>query len=39
MWYDPTIMRKILDLQKMEIDERIEQETLLKTYKSALGIY
>jgi len=37
--YDPTIMRKILALRKMDADERIEQETLLKTYKNALGIY
>ena len=39
MGYDPTIMRKILALRKMDVDERIEQETLLKTYKNALGIY
>ena len=37
--YDTTIMRKILALRKMNVDERIEQETLLKTYKNALGIY
>ena len=37
--YNTTIMRKILALRKMGIDERIEQETLLKTYKNALGIY
>ena len=37
--YDTTIMRKILALRKMEIDERLEQEALLKTYKNALGIY
>ena len=37
--YDTTIMRKILALRKMDIDKRLEQETLLKTYKSALGIY
>ena len=37
--YDATIMRKILALRKMDIDERLEQETLLKTYKNALGIY
>ena len=37
--YDPTIMRKILALRKMDFDERHEQETLLKTYKNALGIY
>ena len=37
--YDPKIMRKILVLRKMDVDERLEQETLLKTYKNALGIY
>ena len=37
--YDTTIMRKILALRKMDIDERLEQEALLKTYKNALGIY
>ena len=39
MGYDPTVMRKILALRKMDIDERLEQETLLNTYKNALGIY
>ena len=39
MGYDPTIMRKILDLRKLDVDERLEQETLLKSYKNALGIY
>ena len=37
--YDTTVMRKILALRKMDVDERLEQETLLKTYKNALGIY
>ena len=37
--YDTTIMRKILALRNMDIDEILEQETLLKTYKNALGIY
>ena len=37
--YNTTIIRQILALRKMEIDERLEQETLLKTYKNALGIY
>ena len=37
--YDTTIMRKILALRKMDVDERLEQETLLKTYKNALGIH
>ena len=39
MGYDTTKMRKILALRTMDIDERLEQEALLKTYKSALGIY
>ena len=39
MGYDATIMRRILALRKMDVDERLEQETLLKTYKNALGIY
>ena len=37
--YDPKIMRKILALRKMDIDERLEQEALLNTYRHALGIY
>mgnify|MGYP003335061739 CR=1 FL=1 len=37
--YDTKIMRRIIALRKMDIDERLEQETLLKTYKNALGIY
>ena len=37
--YDTTIMTKILALCKIDIDERLEQETFLKTYKNALGIY
>tara|TARA_B100000123_G_scaffold155508_1_gene115058 strand:+ start:176 stop:442 length:267 start_codon:yes stop_codon:yes gene_type:complete len=39
MGYDPTVMRKILALRKMDIDERLEKETLLNTHKNALGIY
>ena len=39
MGYDPKIMRKILALHKMDVHEKLEQETLLKTYKNALGIY
>ena len=39
MGYDPTIMRKVLALRKMDVDERLEQESLLNTYKNALGIY
>jgi uncharacterized protein (UPF0335 family) len=37
--YDPKIMRKILIIRKMDIDERIEQEALLDTYRAALGIF
>ena len=37
--YDTTIMRKILTLRKMDIEERLEQESLLNTYKNAQGIY
>ena len=29
----------LLKITKMDIDERLEQEALLKTYKNALGIY
>ena len=39
MGYDPSVMRKILALRKMDIDERHEQEALLNTYRNALGIY
>ena len=39
MGYEPTIMRKILAIRKMDVEERLEQETLLKTYKNALGLY
>ena len=37
--YDPKIMRKVLMIRKMDIDERLEQEALLDTYRNALGIY
>ena len=37
--YNPKIMRKILALRKMDVDERLEQEALLDTYRNALGIY
>ena len=37
--YEPKIMRKILILRKMDIDDRLEQEALLDTYRNALGIY
>ena len=37
--YNPKIMKKVLLIRKMDIDERLEQEALLETYRSALGIY
>ena len=37
--YDPKIMRKVLTIRKIDIDERLEQEALLDTYKNALGIF
>ena len=37
--YDPKIMRKILIIRKMDIDERLEQEALINTYRAALGIF
>ena len=39
MGFDPKLMRKILALRKMDIDERHEQEALLNTCRNALGIY
>ena len=39
MGYDPRVMRKILSLRKMNVDERLEQETLLNTCKNSLGIF
>ena len=37
--YDPKIMRKVLIIRKMDINERLEQEALLDTYRNALGIF
>ena len=37
--YNPKIMRKILMIRKMDIDERLEQEALLDTYRNVLGIF
>jgi uncharacterized protein (UPF0335 family) len=37
--YDPKIMRKVLLIRKMDIDERLEQEALLDTYRNSLGIF
>ena len=36
--YDPKIMRQIVRLRKMKPDDRSEQDMLLETYKSALGM-
>ena len=37
--YKPQIMRKVLIIRKMDIEERLEQEALLDTYRNALGIF
>ncbi len=36
--YDTKIMRQVIRLRKMKPDERSEQETILDTYKAALGM-
>ena len=36
--YDPKIMRQVVRLRKMRPDDRSEQETILETYKAALGM-
>lgn len=36
--YDTKIMRQIIRLRKMKPDERSEQDMVLETYKSALGM-
>ena len=36
--YDAKIMRQIVKLRKMKPDDRSEQETILETYKNALGM-
>jgi uncharacterized protein (UPF0335 family) len=36
--YDPAIMRQIVRLRKMPVNDRKEMEELLDVYKSALGI-
>ncbi len=36
--YDPKIMRQIVRLRKMKPDDRNEMETILETYKAALGL-
>lgn len=36
--FDPKIMRHVLRLRRMEAADRQEQEALLETYMSALGM-
>jgi uncharacterized protein (UPF0335 family) len=36
--YDPKIMRAVIRLRKMKPDDRSEFETILDTYKAALGL-
>ena len=36
--YDPKIIRQVVRLRKMEPDDRSEMETVLETYKAALGL-
>jgi uncharacterized protein (UPF0335 family) len=36
--YDSKLMRKIVALRKMKPDDRREMESLLETYKAALGM-
>lgn len=36
--YDPKIMRQIIRLRKMKPDDRSEMESLLETYKAAVGM-
>jgi len=36
--YDTKIMREVIKLRKLRPDARSEQETILDTYKAALGM-
>jgi uncharacterized protein (UPF0335 family) len=36
--FDPKIMRKIIRLRKMEENKRAEEDMLIETYKSAIGM-
>ena len=36
--YDPKIMRQIVRLRKLPVNDRKEMEAILDVYKSALGI-
>ena len=35
--FDPKVMRKVVSLRRMDRDKRIEEETILDLYLSALG--
>ncbi len=37
--YEPKIIRKVLIIQKMDVDERLKQDALLDTYRNVLGIF
>ncbi len=37
--YEPKIMRKGPIIRKMDVDERLEQKTLLDTYRNVLGTF
>ncbi len=36
--YDTKMMRQVIKLRKMNVDDRREMEMLLETYKAALGL-
>jgi len=36
--YEPKVMRQVVKLRKMRPEERNKQESILETYKAALGI-
>lgn len=36
--FEPKIMRRIIKLQKMDIEKRREEDELLELYKSAIGM-
>lgn len=36
--YDPKILRKVIQIRKMDPDKRREQETLVEVYLCALGM-
>lgn len=36
--YDPKIMKKVIALRAMKPDDRAEMDTILETYRTAMGI-